>query len=104
MKRWLLLLIALLVITACRPEAGLGDAPTGVPAATEDLGICPPGDEGCDEVAEATAVPTARPTATAQPAAQAPAPIEDPFALRDTDWVKGADDPIITLIEYADFF
>jgi len=107
MKRWLLLLIALLVITACRPEAGLGDAPTGVPAATEDPGICPPGEEGCDEVAEATAVPTARPTATAQPAAQTPAPagpVEDPLAPRDTDWVKGADDPVITLIEYSDYF
>ena len=103
MKRWLLLLIALLVITACRPEAALGDTAGDEPAATEELGLCPPGEEECDDEAEATAVPTA----AAQPAEQNPTPVqpvEDPFVLRNTDWIKGPDDAVITLIEYSDYF
>jgi hypothetical protein len=111
-----LLLVALAVITACRPAAGLGDTATAEPAATEELGVCPPGGEDCEDEgtgadAEATAVPvadaTAKPAEDKQAADPSPAPaepVEDPLALRDTDWVKGAKDPVITLIEYSDYF
>jgi len=107
-----LLLVALVVITACRPAAGLGDTATAEPAATEELGVCPPGGEDCEDegagaTAEATAAPTAEPTADKQAADPSPTPAEPPeypLALRDTDWVTGAKDPVITLIEYSDYF
>jgi hypothetical protein len=108
----ILLLVGLVVITACRPAADPGDTATAEPAATEDLGLCPPGGEDCEEessgaTAEATAIPTAIPTADEQTAETSPTPAgptEDPLASRDTDWVKGAKDPVITLIEYGDYF
>jgi hypothetical protein len=114
---WLLLLIALAAITACRPESGPADLATEEPAATDDLGICPPDSEDCeDEETEVAAVPTSAPTAepapdqgaeetSPAPTSSAPAqPVDDPREIRDTDWVKGAEDPTITLIEYADYF
>jgi hypothetical protein len=111
MKRhlaWILLLVALVVITACRPDAGEGDVTTEDPAATEDLGLCPPGGDDCedeeaDPAAEATAVPTPEPAAE-EGAMGSAEPDNDPLALRDTDWVMGSEDPVITLIEYSDYF
>jgi hypothetical protein len=121
MKRYLslaLLLVALVVITACRPQAGRGDTATAEPAATEELGICPPGGADCEDegagattTAEATAVPTVEPTnqpaadkQTPDPSPTPAEPVADPLAIHDTDWVKGAKDPVVTLIEYGDYF
>jgi cyclophilin family peptidyl-prolyl cis-trans isomerase/protein-disulfide isomerase len=107
-----LLLVALAVLAACRPAADLGNTATPEPAATEDLGICPPGGDDCEDegtatAAEVTAPPTAEPTEDKQTADPTPVPAEpaqDPLAVRDTDWVKGAEDPVIILIEYTDYF
>ena len=114
---WLLLVITLVAITACRPESGSGDVVTDEPAAADDLGICPPDSEDCEDeenevAANPTTVPTAEPTreqsaeeTSTAPTDSAPAqPVEDPREIRDIDWVKGAEDPTITLIEYADYF
>jgi hypothetical protein len=109
---WLLLLIALVAVTACRPESVPGDLVTEEPAATDDLGICPPDSEDCEDeetevAADPTTVPTAEPTRdqSADETETTPAqPVEDPRVIRDTDWVKGTEDPTITLIEYADYF
>lgn len=118
---WTILLAALLLVAACRPVAELEETATAEPTATEEeeLGICEPADDDCgDETAveEPTAVPTVKPTAapaikptedTAETDATDPASaelVEDPLAIRDTDWVMGGgEDPIITLLEYGDF-
>jgi cyclophilin family peptidyl-prolyl cis-trans isomerase/protein-disulfide isomerase len=108
-----LLLVAMAVLAACRPAADPGNTSPPAPAATEELGICPPGGDDCEEeeetgaAAEATAPPTAVPTEdkqTADPTPVSAEPVDDPLAVRDTDWVKGAEDPVITLIEYTDYF
>jgi hypothetical protein len=104
MKRylpWIWLLVALVVITGCRSDAGLEDAAA---EATAALGVCPPGGEDCDDESAAAEEATAVPAAQTPQQQQAPASAEDPLASRDTDWVKGAEEPLITLIEYADYF
>lgn len=94
---WAALVLALLMFTACRPEAGTGAV------ATEDLGICKPEDEDCGdegaEVAEATATPVEETQVVEVPIDLG----DDPLAVRETDWVKGPDDAFITILEYADF-
>jgi hypothetical protein len=113
MKRhlsWILLLVALVVITACRPAAEVDEVTTEAPAATDELGACQPGGDDCEDeeteaATDATAVPTAQPTTEKEAAEPASAePVGDPFAIRDTDWVMGAEDPVVTLIEYSDYF
>lgn len=115
MKRrlaWILLLVVLAMVTACRPAGSLGDAAKEESAATEELGICPPDSEDCDDEesdvgTEATEVSTPQTTEkeqAAEPDSSPANPTDNPLAPRDTDWVKGAEDPLITLIEYADYF
>lgn len=109
-RKWAALLAALLLTTACRPSVET-DGPD--PAEEADLGVCQTGQEDCiDEVAtEAPATETASPTVapTPKPTATARAgesPAEQPgdlLAVRDTDWVMGADDALLTLIEYGDY-
>lgn len=118
MKRygiWAMFLVALLLVVGCRPtEDGGADDPT-----TADLEIdaCKPNESDCgDETAEAeateavvTEAPANVPAATEVPQATEVPPVEidlgeDPFAVRETDWVKGPEDAILTLVEYADFF
>ncbi len=127
MKRgwiWAVLLVALLVISACRSvedEAGHNGSEA---AATEDLGLCQPEDETCvDESAlsetpeEEETAPTKEPepeetveeAPTEEPAdantevSESAPVVENPFLVRETDWVMGPDDAFITLIEYGDY-
>ncbi len=105
---WATLILALALVVGCRPIAA-GEEP----AATEDvdLGVCKPGEEtgDCDDDTsdeEPTAEPAPEPTEQpAEPVGQDPTTetLEDLLALRDTDWVLGADEPVITLIEYGDY-
>lgn len=124
MKRhwtWVILLITLLLVVACRTPAEIEET---VPesAATEqvDLGLCPPDEECDDETVDAEteeqtsaevetpASPTSEPTA--QPTTPGEAenepddiPVDDPLVVKDTDWVIGPADATLTLIEYADY-
>lgn len=97
---WAVLVLALLMIAACRPEAGANDS---TPSSTEDLGICKPEDEDCDdegtETVEATRAPIEETQAVEEPIDLG----DDPLAVRDTDWAKGPDDAFFTIMEYADF-
>jgi hypothetical protein len=114
---WAVLLVALLAISACRPAAD--DAGHNASEAAEDLGICQPEDEACVDESALSATPEAE-TATAEEPApeetvdETPAdantevpeiapPPANPFAVRETDWVMGAEDAFITIIEYADY-
>lgn len=119
MKRfwiWASLLLALLLVVGCR---SVDDGQAVDPTEEASLGVCQPGedtsdcdDEGNDEqpVADATTEPTREPTA--EPATPVEDPQQnanptdetnDPMAPRDTDWVLGAENPVITLIEYGDY-
>ena len=102
---WAIFLIALLLVTACRPAAG--DLESG---GSEVLGACKP-EEDCDDESTAEMVdPTAAPAVESEPQEAESAPVEeppalgdDPLAVTDADWVEGPDDAFITLIEYGDF-
>ena len=122
---WAILLVALLLVAACRPA----EEPEQTSA--EVAGVCKPEEEECadepaevepaeveapaEEVEEPTATPVEEvepeeeaedaPTEAAESAATEPpaVPEDDPFAIQDTDWVKGSDDAFFTLIEYGDF-
>lgn len=123
MKRswqWAVLLIALLVVVACRPVTDFGEQATAEPGETEELepGLCPPDQEDCGdeeveqetEAAQETVEPTAVPEPTEVPAddptvePEVTVDVEALLAVKETDWVKGAgEEPVITLLEYADF-
>ena len=118
---WAVLLVALLAISACRPAADDGSG--NASEAAEDLGICQPEDEACVDESALTATAEAETATAEEPApaetvdetpAEEPAgantevpeiapPPANPFAVRETDWVMGAEDAFITIIEYADF-
>ncbi len=116
LRTWAVLLAALMLTAGCRPTEE-----TDIPGATEPTAIveeegtavCVTGENDCGEepAAEETAVeqverPTTAPTEQTAPEPTAETTVnsdEDPFAIRDTDWVKGPDDAFITLIEYGDF-
>ena len=106
-KRWIwaVLILALFVVSACRPTAEVDEYNPDAES-TVDEGICEPNDESCEDTtaAEATPEPTVAPTrapqATAAPAIDLPA---DPLAERPGDWVMGAEEPIVTLLEYSDY-
>jgi cyclophilin family peptidyl-prolyl cis-trans isomerase/protein-disulfide isomerase len=98
------LLILLLLLAACAPTTGgNGEAadnqqqPTAAPeeAASDD------GQQTADGAGDVTIAPDA----TEMPAADdsAAAEVGDPAVVRADDWVKGAEDPAVTIIEYADF-
>jgi len=88
--RKLLLLPLLLLLVAC-----------GAPEVAETI------DEPAEENAEPAAVSEA--AAEDQPAAQSgdssiPAKTAaEAGAIRDRDWTMGAEDPLVTIIEYGDF-
>jgi len=87
--RKLLLLFLLLFLVAC-----------GASEATESSGEA-------DEGSESKAAPEAKPKSqTAAVSADPIAPGEtaaEAGIIRDRDWSKGAEDPMITIIEYGDF-
>lgn len=116
MKRliWLPLLIAMLALAAC----GAAETPVAEPTAAPETTNTDTAD-----TAETEAVDTAEPEpveATAEPVAEEPADnndesaasdpataSEDPFdaltTVQSDDWLKGADDPLLTIIDYSDF-
>ncbi|MCP4363049.1 MAG: hypothetical protein GY796_34020 [Chloroflexi bacterium] len=64
---------------------------TSVPEPTEETDSQPePESESEPEVTDRPQYPTA-------------ATIDEAAAVRDTDWVIGAEDPLVTIIEYGDF-
>ncbi len=97
---WAALLVALLLAVSCRSAATetTPDADPLVLYATAKPATAVP--------APATAVPTVKPSADPTAAAAEPVPavdLEDPLAVRETDWVMGPPDAIITLLEYGDY-
>ncbi len=90
MRRVFLLMFLLLLLVACgAPEAA---EPTREPEreAPEPTAISQ------DNTANPESVAAVDPITPAQTAAEA-------GLIRDRDWTKGADDPLITIIEYGDF-
>ena len=88
--RKLLLIPLLLLLVACGASAD--------PAAE---------DQPAEEDAEQTTVSEAAPesqaeTVSADPITPAKTAAEA-GAIRDRDWTKGAEDPLITIVEYGDF-
>lgn len=77
--RKILLLPLLLLLAACAAAA-----PTAQPAPVEE--------QATPEITEDTAVSAAGATTPEQAA-----------VVRDTDWVKGAAEPVVSIIEYGDF-
>lgn len=82
MRRMYLLLLGLLLLAACGP-AGTPSAPT----VNEPVTAVPP------QVGVGQAVPAITPATTP----------EEAGIVRPQDWVKGASDPLVTIIEYGDF-
>lgn len=83
MRRIVLLLIGLLLLAACGPSGG-----PATPAAGGD---------------SATAVPPQASGSQAVPAITPATTPEEAGIVRPQDWVKGATDPVVTIIEYGDF-
>jgi hypothetical protein len=84
MRRIVLLFIGLLLLAACGPSgtpatpaAGGGDSTTAVPP----------------QASNTQAVPAITPATTP----------EEAGIVRPQDWVKGATDPIVSIIDYGDF-
>lgn len=106
---WAILMIALLLVSACRPAAEDLDSDSSEETAAEVVGACKP-EEECDdepvegtEPVEETADPTATPVEESAVVEPPPALGDDPLAITDADWVKGPDDAFITIVEYGDF-
>ena len=107
---WAILMIALLLVTACRPAAEDLDSESSDAEPTVVAGVCKPEEEDCedgsgegDEPVDETADPTATPVEESAAVEPPPALGDDPLPITDGDWVKGPDDAFITLIEYGDF-
>ena len=102
---WAILLVALLLVGACRPAA---DEPES--SSDEGLGVCKP-EEDCEDEpgeeapTEEAAEPTVAPVEETDSApSEAPVALpDDPFAVQDGEWTMGSDDAFITIIEYGDF-
>lgn len=97
----LLMLLLLLVLAAC----GSAEPPTNAPGAQE-ADNTPDGENAvveAEETGEETAV--ANPdTPITNDAAMTPATTPAEAAqVRSQDWTLGADDPLVTIIEYGDF-
>ena len=116
LRAWAVLLAALMLTAGCRPAAETDNPDPAEPTAiveAEGTPICGPEENDCEEepAAEETAVepverPTTAPTEQTAPEPTAERPVnsgDDPLAVRDTDWVMGADDAFITLLEYGDY-
>lgn len=113
---WAILVIALLMVTACRPTTEEISSEGSEEGASEVLGVCQPeedcddetteGEEPTEEPAEATATPEVEPRTEEVENVPVEEPVDlgdDPLAVTDADWVKGPDDAFITIIEYGDF-
>ncbi len=108
---WVILLVALLLVGACRPEVEEPESSSSDASSTEDLGVCQP-EEDCEDEpgedeapTEEAAEPTVAPVEETDSApSEAPVvPADDPLAVQDGDWTMGPDDAFMTIIEYGDF-
>jgi hypothetical protein len=107
MKKILLIMLLLLLVacggaaeTAVNEEQAVAAAPTNAPtAAPTDTPM--PTAAPVEEVAEEEAV--AEETAVDAPAIPFEELLADASSVRTNDWVKGTNDPLITIIEYGDF-
>lgn len=94
MKRLLLMIVALFILTACASET-LSPAVSTTTAPPEPETAVPT-KSTADDSGE-TAVDAAAPSGfPAKDAAEA-------SIVRERDWKKGAEDPAVTIIEYGDF-
>lgn len=114
-KRNLLIFLFVLLLAAC--GGGSDEAETAVtpePAETaEEVAATepPPEPEPTEPVVEEEAEPEEAEPEEAEPtsepeeevAAAPPVELSDPTQIRDQDWVKGAENGSITIIEYGDF-
>jgi len=106
MKKLFLLLLIGLLLAACgqsgAAENSEGDSEPAVEAVPEPATV---EDESEEVVATDTAVINDEdpPSADDPVAEDASAPVGDATEIRASDWTKGADDPLVTIIEYGDF-
>ncbi len=113
LKVWAVLVAALMLIVGCRPTGETDIPGTAELTLTEDgEAVCEPEDTDCEEeptageaAAEQVEGPTTAPAeqAASEQTAETPVNPDDPFAIRDSDWVMGPDDALITLLEYGDY-
>ncbi|MFQ5400885.1 MAG: hypothetical protein ACE5E7_14965 [Anaerolineae bacterium] len=105
-KKLTLILMLLVLAVACGP-AGTPEATNEAAAVSEATSAEPTAPASTE-----TAVPTETATAVPQPTAeQAVAPAEaapevavgEAAVIREQDWVIGAAEPAVTIIEYGDF-
>ncbi len=111
MKRLWFLVAALFLLAACGGTANetvsdsAEEVATQLPAATEATAEPTEADEADMEEDSAETADVAMPPADVDLTA-AIQPETDPAVagvIRDRDWTKGADDPLVTIIEYGDF-
>jgi len=87
-KIWLVPL--LLLLAACGATA----SPTAAPANSENFAAETPAEAADTAVTQSSESP-AEVAPSSSPAAAA--------VVRDQDWTKGPDDPVVSIIEYGDF-
>ncbi|MBN1317177.1 MAG: peptidylprolyl isomerase [Anaerolineales bacterium] len=122
-KSWVVVVIALMLFTACRSGSGVEVTSTpSLPGEETESEVCEPNEDCSDEsesnlveeeseaVEEPTAQPTVEPTIepTKKPddsdvSEEIVSPIENPLAERESDWAMGPEDALFTLVEYSDY-
>ena len=98
MKKTLFFVFLMMLLAAC--GGGTAVSPTAeseVPAAK------PPTKEAAEAVATETVVEEVEEAENAADASFPAANVAGAAVVRERDWVKGAEEPIITIIEYGDF-
>ena len=104
MKRILLIMLLMLLVGCGAAEPPANDAPT---AANDETIAATDVPVVTDEELETEIAPTEAPAAAAvADSAAVPAPATNPTeaaVIRERDWVLGAEEPLISIIEYGDF-
>ncbi|HID52453.1 MAG TPA: hypothetical protein EYP41_10485 [Anaerolineae bacterium] len=97
MKKMLFFVFLIMLLAAC--GGGTAELPTSEPQAPA---ANPTADEATD-TAETEAEPVAVEPQPETDASFPAANVAGAAVVREQDWVKGAEEPIITIIEYGDF-
>ena len=99
MKRFVLLFAIMLMLAAC----GSTSTETAVSVTDEPVKAATAVAEN-NSVAEEAAAESAAPSEEVAAIANFPATnVAEASIVRDRDWTIGADDPLVTIIEYGDF-
>ncbi len=97
MKKLLFFVFLIMLLAAC--GGGTAELPTTEPQAPA---ANPTTDEAADS-AETEAEPVAEEPQPETDASFPAANVADAAVIRQQDWVKGAEEPIVTIIEYGDY-